>query len=191
MSSSARRRLVDQLLDHLVAEGRTDLSLRHLAAGIGSSHSLLLHHFGSRDQLLTKVHRACEERQRKALADVAVDETGVVPVMRATWRRLAEPSLWPLYRLGFMLRASRVSATSAEDTDDRHRWVQALRPLVLAAGVPEEEAGAEALLWLAACRGLLWELVTGAGREATDGAAERFFVRYVDAVVPADLSADG
>ncbi|MGV0800037.1 helix-turn-helix domain-containing protein, partial [Mycolicibacterium elephantis] len=45
-----------ELLDAMVAEfaraGIGDRSLREVAAAIGTSHRMLLHHFGSRDELL-------------------------------------------------------------------------------------------------------------------------------------------
>jgi hypothetical protein len=90
--------------------------------------------------------------------------------MRAMWRHLADPGLWPLYRLGFSLRAAR--GPSAADDADRAAWVTAIEPLARALGVPEARAKDVALLWVATCRGLLWELVTGADPAAVDRAAD-------------------
>jgi hypothetical protein len=86
------------------------------------------------------------------------------------WRHLADPRLWPVYRLGFSLRAARGPSTA--DDADRAAWVAAIQPLAEALGVPPETSADVALLWVATCRGLLWELVTGADPAAVDRAAE-------------------
>ena len=52
---SAKDLLLDQVVDHFVAEGMGDLSLRKIAAAIGTSHRMLLYHFGSREGLLAAV----------------------------------------------------------------------------------------------------------------------------------------
>ena len=82
----------------------SDLSLRELAAAIGTSHRMLIHHFGGRDGLWVEVIRAVEERQRAAFAEV-VPEAGmsVGDVMRQWWRHISDPSLWPNERLFFEL----------------------------------------------------------------------------------------
>jgi AcrR family transcriptional regulator len=42
----ARERLLERAIDHISRRGLTDLSLRELAAAIGTSHRMLIHHFG-------------------------------------------------------------------------------------------------------------------------------------------------
>lgn len=167
---------VDAVLEHLLDSGRTDTSLRSLAAGSGVSHSLLLYHFGSRDGVLLAVHQACEQRQREHLASLHLTSDDPFTIMREMWHHLAQPAMWPLYRLGFALGSSgpAVGAAAAE----RERWLEVLRPLVLAVGTPAEAASAEAQLWLATCRGLLWELVTGADHPTVTQAATSFFTHY-------------
>jgi AcrR family transcriptional regulator len=51
---------------HALDTGIADLSLRQLAAAIGTSHRMLLYHFGSREGLLAAVTRAVEEQQQPA-----------------------------------------------------------------------------------------------------------------------------
>lgn len=172
----ARARLVERALDQLIADGRPEQSLRSLAASLGVSHSLLLYHFGSLTALLGEVHLACERREREHLAGLRTDESDLAAVMRAMWRHLADPAMWPVYRLGFALRA-RADVAVVDQDRQRQDWVAALEPLT-ARLVPAESAADEALLWLASTRGLLWELVTGADPDAVDRAAERVLARY-------------
>ena len=46
------------------AAGIGDRSLRDIAAAVGTSHRMLIHHFGSREGLLTEVVRTVEANQR-------------------------------------------------------------------------------------------------------------------------------
>jgi AcrR family transcriptional regulator len=165
----AREALIDAVVDHLAARGRLDESLRATASAIGVGHSLLLYHFGSRDGMLTAVHAACEARQQRHFATLAPTSAEPEAIMREMWRHLADERMWPVYRLGFALRAAR--GPDPADDADRAAWVEAIEPLARALGHGPETAKDVALLWLATTRGLLWELVTGAGTEAIDRAA--------------------
>jgi AcrR family transcriptional regulator len=176
---SARQRLAEAVLDHLIRDPRTDQSLRGFAAAVGVGHSLLLYHFGSTTGLLGAVHLACERRQREHLAGLRTGDDDPRATMRALWDHLAEERMWPLYRLGFALRL-RADVPSPDQSAERDKWVAALGPVLVALGVPGAGAADEALLWLAACRGLIWELVTGADPAAVHRAAGRFVTRYRD-----------
>ena len=68
--SGARERLLAAAMDHVAEHGVGDLSLRSLAAALGTSHRMLIYHFGTRDALLVEVVRAVEERTRQALASL-------------------------------------------------------------------------------------------------------------------------
>ena len=69
--SSARDVLLDKTMAHVAAHGMSDLSLRELAAAIGTSHRMLLYHFGSREGLVAAIVDAMESQQREALEDLA------------------------------------------------------------------------------------------------------------------------
>jgi AcrR family transcriptional regulator len=102
---TARERLLDAAIGHVAAHGLGELSLRQLAAALGTSHRMLVYHFGSKAGLLVEVVRAVEARQRAALAAVTEDqELAGLPLaeqMREGWRRFADPALWPHERLFF------------------------------------------------------------------------------------------
>ena len=174
---AARDKLADAVLTHLLDGGSPAESLRALAAAVGVSHSLLLYHFGSTSGLLTEVHLACERRERDHLAALRIIRRQPVSIMRAMWQHLAQPRMWPVYRLGFALRLRDDVPTPDQDTE-REAWVSALEPLVAAFDLGPARARDESLLWVATCRGLLWELVTGADPKAVHRAAERFFAHY-------------
>src|SRR4029079_3996634 len=99
-----RGRLLEAAIDYIATRGVSDLSLRELAAAIGTSHRMLIHHFRGREGLWVQVIRAGQERQRAAFAEVVPDpgSTGG-DVMRQWWRHISDPSLWPNERLFFAL----------------------------------------------------------------------------------------
>ena len=176
-AAAARRRLAGAVLSHLLDGGSPEGSLRSFASAVGVSHSLLLYHFGSASGLLAAVHIACEQREREHLAELRVSGTQPVHIMRAMWQHLAQPRMWPVYRLGFALRLRTDVLADGRHTE-REAWVTALEPLASALELEPARVRDESLLWVATCRGLLWELVTGADPERVDQAAERFFARY-------------
>jgi len=101
---SAKDHLLERVVDHFVADGLGDLSLRKIAGAIGTSHRMLLYHFGSKDGLLLEVVRAVEARSRSQLEEIghgASFETDVV--LREMWRFVADPAQADFERLFFAL----------------------------------------------------------------------------------------
>ncbi|WP_375493733.1 TetR/AcrR family transcriptional regulator [uncultured Jatrophihabitans sp.] len=176
-ASSAREKLTAAVLAHLLDGGSAQGSLRSFAAAAGVSHSLVLYHFGSTSGLLAAVHLACEQREREHLSALQIGGAEPVAVMRAMWKHLAQPRMWPVYRLGFTLRL-RADVPVTDQDGERDAWITTLQPLMSSFGLTPARARAEAILWVATCRGLLWELVTGADPRRIHQAAERFFAHY-------------
>ncbi len=183
---TARERLLAATIDHVAAHGIGDLSLRQLAAAIGTSHRMLVYHFGSKEGLLVEVVRAVEARQRQALADLD-DGSPPAEQARRMWRRLADPSMWPLERLFFELYGQalqgRTHTTELLDgiVDDMAR---PLAEILIRQGHPAAGAPARARLGIAVVRGLLLDLLATGDRAAVDEAMELFISSY-EAVLPA------
>jgi AcrR family transcriptional regulator len=180
---SARERLLAAAMDHVVQNGVGDLSLRGLAAALGTSHRMLIYHFGSREGLLIEVIRRVEAQQRAALAEMLLDEDAPpAETMRRMWRQLADPALWPNERLFFEVYAQALQGSPhALPLLDGivEAWVEPLAALV-APDRPQAEARAEARLGVAVVRGLLLDLLATRDREAVDAAMER----YIAAIAP-------
>ncbi|HEY6738464.1 MAG TPA: TetR/AcrR family transcriptional regulator [Actinopolymorphaceae bacterium] len=183
-----REKLLAAAVDYIADHGITDLSLRELAAGLGTSHRMLIYHFGSKDGLLVAVVREMERRQRAALGDLAAEaDQSQAEVARRTWQRLADPSIRPHERLFFELygRALRGDRAVKEVLDGIVS--DQLEPLVvwgIARGKPEARARADARLGLAVFRGLLLDLLATGDRAGVDEAMERF-LELVDLADPA------
>jgi AcrR family transcriptional regulator len=165
-------------MEHVAEHGVGDLSLRGLAAALGTSHRMLIYHFGSREGLLIEVIRAVEAQQRAALQQLLQDpESTPEETMRRMWRRVADPALWPNERLFFEIYAQALqgSAYALPLLDGIvDFWVEPLTALAVEQGRPEAEARAEARLGVAVTRGLLLDLLATGDRDAVDEAMERF-----------------
>jgi AcrR family transcriptional regulator len=176
--TTARERLLAAALEHVAHHGVGDLSLRGLAAALGTSHRMLIYHFGSREGLLIEVIRTVEAQQRAALAEMLSDQdASPVETMRRMWRRVADPALWPNERLFFEVYAQALQGSPhalplLDGIVDL--WVEPLARLAIARGRPEAEARAEARLGVAVTRGLLLDLLATGDREAVDAAMERY-----------------
>src|SRR3954462_6278284 len=97
-----RQKLLDAAIDYVAANGITDLSLRHLASELGTSHRMLIHHFGSKAGLWVAIVQEVERRQLAMAADLIPDPSAsYADAMRAWWRHISDPSLWPNERLFF------------------------------------------------------------------------------------------
>ena len=173
-----RGKLLDAAIDHIAARGISDLSLRELAAAIGTSHRMLIHHFSSREALWVEVIRAVEARQRALLADV-VPEAGatVGDVLRQWWAHISDASLWPNERLFFEIYGQALQGRpgTVELLDGIvDSWIEPGAAGFEAFGVPRPEALAQARLGIAVSRGLLLDLLATGDRAAVDAAMEAY-----------------
>ncbi|MET8469099.1 TetR/AcrR family transcriptional regulator [Streptomyces sp. NPDC006422] len=177
-----RAQLVDAAVEHVAAHGIGDLSLRGLGAAIGVSHRMLIHYFGSKEQLFVEIVRESERRQRELLSRLG-QEPGLAPAdaARRLWRQLADPRLAGQERLffeicGHALQGRPEAAPFLEGlvTD----WLEPLVAADVAAGVDPAVARNRARVGLATVRGLLLDLLATGDREGVDAALEEFLRLY-------------
>jgi AcrR family transcriptional regulator len=180
--SKARDRLLARVLEHVATHGVSDLSLREVAAAIGTSHRMLIYHFDSREGLMVAIVQAVEAAQRAFLAEVLADPTvSLAEATRAMWRRLADPALWPNERLIFEIYALALQGrpgTAGLLDDVVDAWVGPTAELLVQRGRPSEHARAEARLGVAVTRGLLLDLLATRDRAAVDAALERYVALF-------------
>ncbi|HEY4727468.1 MAG TPA: TetR/AcrR family transcriptional regulator [Actinomycetes bacterium] len=184
-STDTRERLLAAAVDYAAEHGLADLSLRGLAAGLGTSHRMLIFHFGSKEGLLVEVVRAVEAQQRALLEELRVDpELDPLGQMQAFWQHLTSPALWPYERLFFEVYAQGLLGKEParrllEDAIDA--WLPPVVDLLVAQGVPLDEARAEARLGIAVTRGLLLDLLATGDVDAVGAAMDRFTALYLHA----------
>lgn len=171
----ARRRLLTAVVEHLAAQGLGGLSLRRLAGAVGTSHRMLIYHFGSMEGLLVEVVRQVEADQRAVLASLPADDP--VEAARAFWRVLTDPALRAHERLFFELYGQAAQGrpgTTALLDGIVSEWVEPIAAVERARGHPPEVATARARLGLAVARGLLLDLVATDDLDGVDAAMEQF-----------------
>jgi AcrR family transcriptional regulator len=189
-----RDRLLTAVVDVALAGGIADRSLRSIAEAAGTSHRMLIHHFGSREGLLVEVIRAVEARQRAAFSELGAGPDGdpvdadpvdadPVDLGLRFWERLRDPELAPQERLFFEVYGQALQGRQwavplldgiVED------WIGPLAALAAEAGVSPAVARVVARLQVAVSRGLLLDvLATGEDREVD--AAMRLFLETLAA----------
>ena len=163
-----RRQLLDALIEEVAASGIGDRSLRDLAAAVGTSHRMLLYHFGSREELLLSIVEEVERRQAATLVDLPDDPAAAFGAM---WADLRRRELRPFERLFF-----ECYSRAAQGEEPFARLVPGAVDGWLAAA-SEVDPGVDAAfvrLGLAVTRGLLLDLVATGDEAGVDAAAARF-----------------
>lgn len=188
--ASQRQRLLEAAIAHVAEHGLGDLSLRGLAAELGTSHRMLIFHFGSKEQLWAEIIHTVEQRQRARFAEMVPDPTR--PTREALWtwwKHISDPSLWPSERLFFELYGQalqgREHAAAFLDgiVDD---WVKPIAQANAAAGAPEGIAHAHARLGVAVTRGLLLDLLATGDVDRVDEAMCTFIDLYAAGLTQTD-----
>jgi AcrR family transcriptional regulator len=177
MDSESRDALLAKVMDAAAREGLADRSLREIATSAGTSHRMLLYHFGSREGLLAAIVTAVESQQREAMAAMAGDSPH--EVMTGLWERVSSPELRPFAHLFFEVFA--LATRGAKGTGEHLAglttpWLDDAAALADRMGVPADRAALR--LGVAVARGLLIDLLAGAPKEEVDEAYALFVRLY-------------
>lgn len=164
-----RSELLDAVVDYVLEHGLAGLAMRPLAEAVGVSHAALLHHFGTKEALLTEL----TDMLRQRLADAAglADSSGSLVNLGSWWRRSTTEDRLPVYRLLFEVFAQ---ATREPERYERflqqsmHDALALMQRLVLTEGCPGEQAPLIASMIVAQARGLQLDLLATNDRERVD-----------------------
>ena len=185
--ATGREALLAGAITHFAEHGVGDTSLRALAEAIGTSHRMLLFHFGSKEQLMVEVVRAVEADQRATVVEIAADgDLEITERMRQHWQGLLDPSLRNNVRLFYEVYADALRGR-AYTKDFLAEVMDAWLPAVTDAFVSTSGAAnapIDARLVLAVTRGLLLDLVTTGDVEGVDAAMQRFAAMFAGVVAP-------
>jgi AcrR family transcriptional regulator len=181
-TSVTKATLLDAAIEFSAQHGLAGVSLRQMAEALGTSHRMLIYHFGSKDGLLVAIVDEMEARQRAQMA--ALDADPDVPPaeqLRRMWRELADPAMWPHERLFFEVYGQalqgRPHTTQLLDTVV-DAWLEPVTAIGQRLGMTKREARVNARLGLAVVRGLLLDLLATGDRKGCDDAMERFIAGY-------------
>jgi len=180
-----RDALLDKVLAYAAEHGIADKSLREIATGVGTSHRMLLYHFGSREGLLAALVGTVEEQQRGVLTALATgpDDDGAAVMLRL-WEQVSQPDLRPFVRLFFAtvgLAVQGVPGTEGFLGNLTAPWLDRGGEAQRHLGLPVDRAALR--LGVAVTRGLLLELIAGTEPADVD-ASYRLFVQMWQGFAP-------
>ena len=176
---TGRDALLERAIGHFAAHGIGDTSLRALAEAIGTSHRMLIYHFGSREGLLAAVVDTVEEGARQTLARMVEEARADPDPLDAGlryWRLVTDDAL--VYGPLFFELSSHAMLGLPHAVELRGRlvttWLDALTSMWRARGVPARRARSQARLDLAVARGLLHDLLLTGDRRGVDAVMRRY-----------------
>jgi AcrR family transcriptional regulator len=161
VNTSRRAETLGRAADYVLEHGLAGLSLRPLAAALGTSPRMLLYDFGSKEQLVADVLAEIRRREAELLeADVRTLED--------VWQWISAPEREPFLRLFFEVYVEAIGRDEAAPLV--REWLGHLRRTW---GIGE----AEATIAIALIRGLLLDRLATGDRARTDAALRRFAER--------------
>jgi AcrR family transcriptional regulator len=178
--------IVKRAADHLLKRGLVAVSLRELGAVLGVSSRMLVHHFGSREELVACALREARSRQREAFEAHLAAQAGrpYADVLVDAWRWFATDDAEPFLRLFAQLHALAGAPDSPHAAFLRESvvdWLPTIEQGFAADGVDPGTARQLATLTLAVVRGLLQDQNAVGDRERVAAA----FDRYASLIEPA------
>jgi AcrR family transcriptional regulator len=183
--ATGRDALLARAIGHFAEHGVGDTSLRALAEAIGTSHRMLIYHFGSRDGLLAAVVDIVEQGARDTLARMvaeAKDDPDPLEAGLRYWHLVTDEAL--VYGPLFFELSSHAMLDLPYAAGLRERlvstWLVSLEAMWTARGVPRLAARQQARLDLAVSRGLLHDLLLTGDRRAVDRAMQQYAGEAVD-----------
>lgn len=180
--SQPKQRLLRATIDYVREYGLEGLTLRQLSTAIGSSHRMLLYHFGSKEGLLVEVVNAVEADLSRALMAFDADPSlSPADVLRRFWALQTRPDMIPLARLWVEVfaHALRDKATTSSFFEAFDKpWMDAFCKVAMSAGASTADAKIDARLALAVMRGLYLDMLATGDRRGVGKAVARFSALY-------------
>ncbi|KYH45667.1 TetR/AcrR family transcriptional regulator [Branchiibius sp. NY16-3462-2] len=180
MSEQSRRdQLLDRVVDYVLEHGVADLTLRDLAAAVGSNNRMLIYYFGSRDELIhTALESAAARFPRMVSLFEVLDDTANPPAIRfhSAWDLIGAQENLPFHRLFFQVlglagfapdRFAGFLATVGSE------WSAHVQEALVSDGWDPIEAMATAHAVVATWRGLQLTLLSGGDPVVVAEAARR------------------
>jgi AcrR family transcriptional regulator len=170
-----RVNLLERIVDYVMENGLSDLSLRPLAAAVETSPRVLLYYFGSKEELVAEIMAHARERQRTIFDRLPRNPASYGDTVRAAWAVMSEPKHERVFRLffevyGLALQDPRRFPGFLERAVDD--WLAYLGAGARDDGHTRADARAIATILLAGYRGFLLDLCTTRDRKRLDRAVQ-------------------
>jgi len=173
-----RAELLDAVVRYLAEHGLANVSLRPMANELGVSVNALVHHFGSKDDLIVAALRRTESAQQDVESQWLERRPNLsqADLLRAWWRWItASPQNLAVVRLGIEAAALDATVTGLPRHvrgDQIGIWRANIEQRLLDEGVPPATATIEASLAKAMFTGLVVDLLASGQRARLSKALE-------------------
>jgi AcrR family transcriptional regulator len=183
-----KQELLDRVVAYLGQHGLGAASLRPMATALDTSLNRLVHHFGSKDELLAAALDRAIEIQSEMEASWLAKEPAMpqTEIHRRWWKWMnASPENLAMVRLGYeaaTLDATITGLTGNVRAAQIGTWRSYIEARLIVAGVPAEHAGMEATLIKATFTGLVTELFATGDRKRLTAMLEEWLIRVDDRI---------
>lgn len=179
--AETKQRLLDATMRHLREHGLADFTLRQLADALGTSHRVLIYHFGTKEGLLVAIVEEIEREQRSWLRSLSERHLTPMEQMRSSWDRVCDPALDRHLRLFVEIYSHALQGrahTAPLLNTLVHAWIGPMTDLFERVGLTPAQARLHTRLYIATVRGLMLDLLTTGDAKATRGAWEHYISQY-------------
>lgn len=170
-----KQELLDALIAYLVKHGLADLSLRPMAAGVGTSARLLIFHFGSKERLLIEVLAEMQGRLQRSFTTFleATPGSRQAPLLQVFWDWATTGVNYDYHRLLYQLHILAAQNPKVYRRYLQHNsltWLELIQP-----ALPEiQQTPGFATLYGAVFDGLFIELMSTGDRARVKAALQEF-----------------
>jgi AcrR family transcriptional regulator len=175
---SARNALLDAVVEYLGRHGLAETTLRPMAAELGTTATRLLHHFGTKEELITAALERVDATQRQLEARWTARSPGLSQsdILRQWWKWLLNSEKnRQLARLGLeaALLDTTVTGLPTEIRASRMgAWRVNIERRLIASGIPAPAARVQSSVLEAGFTGLMLDLLSGGERRRLTQALE-------------------
>jgi AcrR family transcriptional regulator len=183
--------LLERIVDYVMANGLSDLSLRPLAEAVGTSPRVLLYYFTSKEELIAGIMDGARERQRAIFSTLPRNAATYAETVQAAWAVMSMPRHEPVFRLFFEVYGlalqdpKRFPGFLRRAVED---WLDYIEPSALRDGHTRADARAIATVLLAGYRGFLLDLCATRDRKRIARAVELWVAALDGIPSPKDLA---
>lgn len=166
-----REELAEAATDYVLEHGLLGLSLRPLAAALGTSDRMLLYHFRDKDDLVATVLRTSNDRSIRVVQAMR-PSSSVRSAVLDLWRTVNSPEQARCQRLYVEAAALGVLGTEPYTSivsEANERWLDAVADHLAASGVPPRSARRAATLVDATFMGLQLDQQVDGGQGSRRG----------------------
>jgi len=191
-----RQELLDRIVDHLAEHGLAQTTLRPLAAALGVSINRLVHHFGTKEELIaTALRRAVERQTAVERGWIQRDPSiSMADLYRKWWKWMnAKPENLALVRLGYEAAALDTTVTGLPGdlrADQLAVWRHIVEGKLRQEGLSEATAQSEATIQKAMFTGFILDLVASGDRKRLGAALEVSLCRLEALIDEVNASAE-